>query len=276
MPSEITDLSRLCLHTITTRPWNISECIQHYAARGIRNITIWRNVLEGQDLEAVRRQLDESGMKVVSLCRGGFFAAATKNKRENAIAENLGAIREAERIGAPLLVLVCGADPGQPLETSREQILEGIMEVLPAATEAGVRLAIEPLHPMYAGDRSAINTLKQATDLALQTRSPHVGVAIDVYHTWWDPQLEPEIARCGAEGRIFAFHVCDWKLPVLDLLNDRGLMGEGCIPVPLIRSWVEQAGFNGAVEVEVFSERHWASDQQLFLDQIINAYVTHT
>lgn len=276
MPSEITDLSRLCLHTITTRPWSLGDCIQHYAGRGIRNITIWRNVLEGQDLETVKRQLDERGMQVVSLCRGGFFPALLKSKRESAIAENLAAIREASQIGAPLLVLVCGADPGQPLETSREQIFEGIMEILPAAIEAGVKLAIEPLHPMYAGDRSAINTLKQATDLALQTRSPHVGVAIDVYHTWWDPDLKTEINRCGREGRIFAFHVCDWKLPLLDLLNDRGLMGEGCIPVPLIRSWVEQAGFYGPVEVEVFSERHWASDQQLFLDQIINAYLTHT
>ncbi len=276
MPSEITDLSRMCLHTMTTRHWDLNECIRQYTARGIRNITIWRNVLEGQDLEAVRRKLDESGMKVVSLCRGGFFAAASKNKRENAIAENMGAIREAERIGAPLLVLVCGADPGQPLETSREQIFEGIMEILPAAMEAGVKLAIEPLHPMYAGDRSAINTLKQATDMALKTRSPYVGVTIDVYHTWWDPELKPEIARCGKEGRIFAFHVCDWKLPVLDLLNDRGLMGDGCIPVPLIRSWVEQTGFTGPVEVEIFSERYWAADQHQFLDQIINAYLTHT
>jgi len=276
MPSEITDLSRLCLHTITTRPWSLGDCIQHYADRGIRNITIWRNVLEGQDLGLIKRQLDESGMQVVSLCRGGFFPASAKSKRASAIAENLGAIREAERIGAPLLVLVCGADPGQSLETSREQIFEGIMEILPAAMDAGVKLAIEPLHPMYAGDRSAINTLKQATDLALKTRSPQVGVAIDVYHTWWDPDLKAEIARCSRENRIFAFHVCDWKLPVLDLLNDRGLMGEGCIPVPLIRSWVEEAGFTGPVEVEVFSERYWASDQHRFLDKIIHAYLTHT
>jgi sugar phosphate isomerase/epimerase len=276
MPSQISDLSRLCLHTMTTKPWNIAECIHNYAVRGIRHITIWRNALEGCNLIQVRRQLDAAEMKVASLCRGGFFAATERRKREEAITNNQEAIREAQQIGAPLLVLVCGADPGQALEASREQILEGIQRILPAAMEAGVKLAIEPLHPMYAGDRSAVNTMRQATDMALLTGSPHVGVAVDVYHVWWDPDLKQEIERCGALGRIFAFHVSDWKLPVTDLLNDRGLMGEGCIPLPEIRSWVEQAGFKGPVEVEIFSERHWASDQHLFLDQIINAYITQT
>ena len=190
--------------------------------------------------------------------------------------ENKKAIDEAETIGAPLLVLVCGADANQSLETSRSQIAEGIQKLLPYAEEANVKLAIEPLHPMYAGDKSAIVSLAQANDMAEELNHPFVGIAIDVYHLWWDNLLKQEIERCGKNNKIFAFHVCDWLSPTTDMLTDRGLMGEGCIPVKQIRTWVEKAGFKGAIEVEIFSERLWKQNQSAFLDNIKEAYIHNT
>ena len=147
--------------------------------------------------------------------------------------------------------------------------------MVPAADRAGVKLAIEPLQPMYADTRSAINTLRQANDLAITFDSPFLGVAVDVYHVWWDPDLEKEIRRSAAHTCLFAFHVCDWLTPTRDMLNDRGLMGEGCIPVKEIRGWMESAGFNGFNEVEIFSDRYWATDQDEFLEKIKEAYLQY-
>ena len=158
------------------------------------------------------------------------------------------------------------------LEESRKQIQDGIGELIPHASAAGIKLAIEPLHPMYADTRSAINTMKQANDMAEELNSPWVGVAVDVYHVWWDPFLEKEIKRCGENGHLMAFHICDWKVPTTDMLLDRGLMGEGCIPVKQIRSWVEAAGFTGFNEVEIFSTTHWKENQSEYLQKIIKAY----
>lgn len=276
MASLIKDLSKLCVHTQTTRPWGIESCVKNYSEAGIHGITIWRNVLENKNLTEVKALLDDHGMEVVSLCRGGFFPSADASKRESAIEDNLWAIVQAEAIGAPLIVMVCGADGDQSLGKSREQIAEGIIRILPAAQRAGVKLAIEPLHPMYAGDRSAINTLKQANDMAEMINSEWVGVAVDVYHLWWDDTLKSEIKRCGEQNHLFAFHVCDWNVPTTDFLNDRGLMGDGCINIPEIRGWVEDAGFNGFNEVEIFSDKYWATDQDAYLEKIKQAYITKT
>jgi len=195
-PNQLKDLSRLCLHTITTKPWSIEE---------------------------------------------------------------------AAELGTKQIVLVCGADPSQSLDDSRKQIQDGIAALIPEAMAAGVKLAIEPLHPMYADSRSVINTLAQANDMIEALNSPLVGVAVDVYHLWWDPNLEKEIERCGKNKTLLAFHVCDWKTPTTDFLNDRGLMGKGCIPIPKIRSWVEATGFDGFIEIEIFSNDYWKEDQSLFL-----------
>jgi len=268
----MTDLSKLCIHTITTRPWPIEAAAQHFATAGVAGITVWRDALEGRDIKATGRLLRDQGLTIVSLCRGGFFPAVNRQKRRDAIDDNKRAIDEAAALGAPLVVLVCGADPGQPLEVSRQQIHEGIGAVIPHAAAAGVKLAIEPLHPMYADTRSAINTLAQANDMATALDSPHVGVAVDVYHLWWDPHLEREIARCGSQGHLFAFHICDWSIPTKDLLLDRALMGDGCIPIRQIRGWVEATGYTGFNEVEIFSNTWWQQDQALFLDKIIKAY----
>jgi sugar phosphate isomerase/epimerase len=274
-PVPAHDLSRLCVHTITTKPWSLEQAAEAYAAAGVRGISVWRDALAARNPARSGELLRSHGLEIVSLCRGGFFAHADEAARRAALDDNRSAIDEAAALGAPLLVLVCGALPGQPLSRSRDQIRAGIEAIVPHAERLGVRLAIEPLHPMYADSRSAINTLGQATALALAIGSDAVGVAVDVYHVWWDPELEREIERAGSARKLFAFHVCDWLTPTRDLLLDRGLPGEGCIDVRGIRGWVEAAGFQGFHEVEIFSERHWASDQHDFLSRIVSAYRCH-
>lgn len=270
--NPLTDLSRLCLHTITTKPWSIEEAAEKYSAAGIKGITVWRDALSGRDIGKTGDMLRNYGLEIVSLCRGGFFPFKDKTGRETAIKDNRKAIEEAYKLGTKLIVLVCGSDPRQSLEDSRKQIFDGISAVLPDAAQAGIRLAIEPLHPMYADARSAINTIAQANDMAEKLNSPWIGVAVDVYHLWWDPLLDEGISRCGKNGNLAAFHICDWKTPTVDMLNDRGLMGEGCIPIRKIRSWVEAAGFKGFIEVEIFSNEYWKQDQTRFLNKVIEAY----
>lgn len=272
--SPIKDLSRLCVHTITTKPWNIEECARQFSKAGVRGITVWRDTLEGRDIRKTGDMLRDHGLEVISLCRGGFFPHLDAAKRSAALDDNKRAIDEAANLGTNLVVLVCGAAPQLSLDDSRKQIHDGIHSLLPHAKASGVRLAIEPLHPMYADTRSAINTMSQANDLAEALNSPWVGVAVDVYHLWWDPALEQEIRRCGKNGNLLAFHVCDWNVPTVDMLNDRGLMGEGCIPIKTIRGWAEEAGFDGFNEVEIFSNKFWKEDQAEFLKKIIRAYKT--
>jgi sugar phosphate isomerase/epimerase len=270
--NEHPDLSRLCIHTITTKPWTIEEAASNFSAAGVTGITVWRNALDGRDIRQTGQMLRENNLNIVSLCRGGFFAEKEVNKRRRAIADNKRAIEEAAELGTSMLVLVCGADPAQSLEESRKQIKDGIGEILPFAAQAQVKLTIEPLHPMYADTRSAINTLAQANDMAEELNSAWVGIAVDVYHVWWDADLENQITRCGKNGNLAAFHICDWKTPTSDMLLDRGLMGDGCIPVRQIRQWVEAAGFEGYNEVEIFSNHYWKEDQGHFLKNIIKAY----
>ncbi|MEX0883684.1 MAG: sugar phosphate isomerase/epimerase family protein, partial [Cyclobacteriaceae bacterium] len=231
-PKPIKDLSKLCVHTITTKSWGIEEAAENYERAGVKGISVWRQYLGGRNIAQTGDRLKSHGLEIISLVRGGFFPSVSNTQREKSIEDNLRAVDEAAALGAPMIVLVCGADPGQSLEISRDQIKDGIEKILPYAIENGVKLAIEPLHPMYADTRSAVNTMKQANDMALAIGSDHVGVAADVYHIWWDPDLKSEMLRCGKNGHLFAFHICDWMSPTLDFLNDRGLMGEGCINIP--------------------------------------------
>lgn len=271
--SALEDFSRLTVHTITTNSWNIETAVEKYARAGIKGITVWRQWLENRDPKKVGEMIRNAGLEIVSLCRGGFFPAKDSNKREAAIADNIKAIDEASSLGAPLIVLVCGAVPGQPLSESRTQIRDGIGAVLGHASSAGIKLGIEPLHPMYADERSAINTIKQANDFCDDFQDPSLGVVVDIYHLWWDPELKHEILRCGQAGKLFAFHISDWLTPTGDMLNDRGLMGDGCINIRQIRGWIEQAGFSGFIEVEIFSTKWWQEDHAWFLKSIKKAYL---
>ncbi len=266
-------LDKLCVHTMTTKPLGLEQAVEAYQSAGVRGITVWRDALEPLCVEASAKLLEVSDLEVVSLCRGGFFPAETEAGRREAIDENIRAIDEAAAIGAPLVVLVCGAVPGMPLDAARAQIRDGIAAVAPHAASCGVSLAIEPLHPMYADSRSAVSTMGQANDMVEALALDNVGVAVDVYHLWWDPKLESEIQRCGE--KVLAFHVCDWRTPTRDLLTDRGMMGDGCIDIPQIRKWVEATGFSGFKEVEIFSEEQWARDQVEYLDDIVAAYKAH-
>ena len=268
-------LKRLAVHTITTKPWDIHTAISKYSAAGIGGISIWRDTLIGESLKQVRLEMDDVGLQPVALVRGGFYTGRDKESRDLAVEDNLRAIDEAAAIGAPMIVLVCGATPGLSIAENVKQIRDGIERTLDHAADAGVKLAIEPLHPMYADCRSAISTLKSANDLCEAIDHPNLGVAVDVFHVWWDPDMEREVARCGAADNVFGFHVCDWKLNMTDVLNDRGLMGEGIIDVKGIGAVVDRAGFDGFYEVEVFSTKWWSTDQDDYLKKIIKAYVDH-
>ncbi len=268
-------LKRLAVHTITTKPWDIHTAIARFSAAGIGGISIWRDTLSGKNLAGVRMELIDADLQPVAVVRGGFYTGIDRATRDLAVDDNLRAIDEAAGIGAPMVVLVCGATPGISICENIEQIRDGIERTLDHASAAGVRLAIEPLHPMYADCRSAVATMKSANDLCEAIDHSHVGVAVDVFHVWWDPDLEREISRCGAAGNILGFHVCDWKLDMADMLNDRGLMGEGIIDVKGIGDLVDRAGFDGFYEVEVFSTKWWAMDQDAYLKKIVEAYREH-
>ncbi len=269
------DISRLCLHTITTKPWPLEVALDQYAQAGIRAISIWQSAIEDMGPVKAGDLVSQYPLDVISYVRGGFFPHPDPLERQKAVEKNLRTLEEAAALQAPLLVLVCGAHPDQSLTTSREQIRDGIEAIIPFAQQHKVKLGIEPLHPMYADSRSAIVNIKQALDMVLAIDSPIVGVVLDVYHIWWDDALKAEIDRCGQHDRLFAFHVCDWKSPTEDMLLDRGLMGEGCIDIPSIRKWTDNAGFNGYIEVEIFSNIYWQMDQTEFLHRIIDAYLHH-
>jgi sugar phosphate isomerase/epimerase len=256
------DPALLSLNTATTRKrWGLAQAIDGCARHGVRGIAPWRDLLQAMGVEAAARAIRANGLTVTGLCRGGMFPAADAAGRKAAIDDNLRAIEEAQALAAQCLVLVAGGLPAgsKDIAGAREQVREGIAAILPHARQAGVPLAIEPLHPMYAADRACINSLAQALDLC-DALDPHsaggLGVAVDVYHVWWDPQLADQIARAAA-GRLLAFHICDWLVPTRDLLNDRGMMGDGVIDLPRIRAWVEGAGYRGFHEVEIFSELDW-------------------
>ncbi len=263
---------RLAVHTITTKPWALPIAADRYAASGVTGMSIWIEAIEGMSNAEVRDIVQTSGLQVPALVRGGFFCDPDANERAKRIENNRKLIETAAEISAEMLVLVVGATPGEPLELQRQWVREGIEALIEDAQSHKVQLAIEPLHPMYAADKSCINRMAEARAICESVRNPWVGIAVDVYHTWWDPDLENEIRLAGELDALFGFHLCDWRVPTRDLLNDRGLMGDGCIDIRGIRRMVEAAGFSGWNEVEIFSDEHWAGDQQVFLDKIIDRY----
>ena len=271
--STLHDFSRLAIHTMTNKPWSLRQCIDAYTKAGVSGVSVWRNVVQDVGAGEAGKMLRNSGLSVVSLVRGGFFAAVESPQRQAAIDENRRAIDEAALVGAPMVVLVCGAVPGMAMAEARRQIRDGIAALLPHAEARRVKLAIEPLHPMFAADRSAINTMSQAREICQALGSPWLGIAVDVYHVWWDENLEKEIALAGEQKTLFAYHICDWRVHTRDLLNDRGLMGEGCINLKQIRGWVEAAGFAGFNEVEIFSNERWAGEQAGYVEEIKEAYL---
>jgi sugar phosphate isomerase/epimerase len=263
------DHQALSINTATVRKQaRLDQIIDACARRDIRMICPWRDQVHAVGLGGIAAQLRAAGIELSGYCRGGFFPAADDAGLTAALEDNRRAIDEAAALGSPCLVLVVGSLPGaltgkaayKDIQVARAQVLDGIEATLQHARQAKLPLAIEPLHPMQAAERACVNTLEQALDIcdALDPeKSGALGVAVDVYHVWWDPKLAAQIARAGRE-RLFAFHVCDWLLGTRDLLNDRGMMGDGIIELQKIRGWLEAAGYRGPAEVEIFSEDWWA------------------
>ena len=249
----------LSMNLATTRgSWGFSEAVDGCLRHGITAISPWRDQVAAIGLAEAARIVKANGLRVTGLCRGGMFPADTPQGIAKANDDNRRAIDEAAALGADCLVLVVGGLPGssRDLPGARRMVSDGIAAMLPHARAAGVPLAIEPLHPMYAADRACVNTIDQALDIC-EALGEGVGVAIDVYHVWWDPRLSAAIARAGKLQRILAHHICDWLVPTTDLLLDRGMMGDGVIDLPAIRGMIEAAGYHGPQEVEIFSKDNW-------------------
>ena len=252
----LAELHRLSLNQATTQHWSLREAVDGCARAGIGWIGPWRDkIADAGGASTSTRLIRDAGLRVSSLCRGGFFPAATEVERRARLDDNRRAIDEAAELGANVLVLVCGPAPDRDLDAARRMVEDGIAAILPHAESCGVRLAVEPLHPMFAGDRSVIVTLGQANDMVERLASPLVGVAVDVYHVWWDPRVYREVAR--AAGRILGFHVSDWLAPPPDHLLGRGVMGDGVIELRRLRCAVEDAGYAGPIEVEIFNRVLW-------------------
>jgi sugar phosphate isomerase/epimerase len=249
----------------------VDDCLRH----GVTAISPWRDQVEEVGLAEAARIVEMNGLRVTGLCRGGMFPAADPEGRQEAIEDNLRAIDEAAALGADCLVLVCGGlpDGSRDIVGARQMVADGIWAMLPYAKASGVPLAIEPLHPMYAADRACVNTLGQALDMCNQL-GPDVGVAIDVYHLWWDPDFENQIARAGRENRILAHHICDWLVPTKDMLLDRGMMGDGVIDLKRVRRAIEAAGYHGPQEVEILSSHWWSQPGEQVIKTCIERYNT--
>jgi sugar phosphate isomerase/epimerase len=248
----------LSLNTATVRErWNLRQMMEGCSRNRIRGISPWRDQLAEMGAKEAAKAIRDHGLTVTGLCRGGMFPALDRKGRTAALDDNRRAIDDAAILEARCLVLVVGGLPAgsKDLAGAREMVRDGIGEVLDHARSAGVPLAIEPLHPMYCADRACVNTLAQALDLC-DEMGEGLGVVVDAYHVWWDPQLKAQIERAG-EKRLLAFHICDWLVPTTDLLTDRGMMGDGVIDLPLMRSWMERAGYRGFQEVEILSAGNW-------------------
>jgi sugar phosphate isomerase/epimerase len=258
----------LSLNTATVRKQgDLLAIIEACARHGIRAIDPWREQVAAVGLERAVRAVRDAGLALSGYCRGGMFTSDAAHRLE-VRDDNRRAVDEAKALGAPCIVLVAGGLPqysrpgssaSKDISGARAQVHDAIAEMMDYASAANMPLAIEPLHPAYAADRACVNTTKQALDIcdALDPRrSGMLGVALDVYHIWWDPDLKPQIARAGKD-RLLAFHVCDWLVPTKDILNDRGMMGDGVIDIRSVRSAVEAQGFGGYSEIEIFSNAWW-------------------
>ncbi|MFI6551512.1 sugar phosphate isomerase/epimerase family protein [Streptomyces griseus] len=272
------DLSRLSINQETLKQWSLPDLAEGCVKAGIDKVGLWRAPVQEYGVERTARLLADAGLAVTSLCRGGFFTALDPAERARALDDNRAAIDEAAALSTDTLVLVSGGLPpgSRDLHGARERVGEALAELAPYAAARDVRLAIEPLHPMYAADRCVVSTLAQALDLAERFPAEQVGVVVDTYHLWWDDQAPAQIARAGAGGRIHSFQLADWITPLpAGVLLGRGQLGDGSVDFRAFRRWVEDAGFDGPIEVEIFNEALWARDGAEALAEVADRYVRH-
>ncbi len=277
---------RLSLNTATTKHWTLEEAADGCVRAGIEAIGLWRDRVAEAGLERSAQIVRERGLRVTSLCRGGFLTATDADGIAQAVAENRRAIVEAATLGTRELIMVVGGLPAAPgpeapatpggdkdLVAARQRVADRIGELVGFAREHDVRLVLEPLHPIFAADRAVLSTLGQCLDLAASFDARDVGVVVDTYHVWWDPALREQIARAGSEGRLASYQVCDWLLPFAPVaLNSRGHVGDGYIDFPTITSWVREAGYTGDIEVEIFNEDIWSHPGDVTLATMVERH----
>lgn len=265
-------LQRLSFNQMTADPWSLERAVHSCSKSGVPYLGVWRHKLDG-DAAKASALIRGEGLKVSSLCRGGWFSAPTAEERRKRVADNRVAIEEAALLGAPVLVIVSGPANGQTLEDARATVMDGLLEVLPDAEKAGVVLGVEPLHPMYAAERSVVVTLKQANDVVERLSSPAAGVVVDAFHVWWDPDVMGQIER--ARGKIVGFHVSDWPVPLPGILMGRAMMGDGVIELRKLREAVDATGYDGPIEVEIFNDEIWKNADDGLMELIKWRFVEH-
>jgi sugar phosphate isomerase/epimerase len=265
------EIARLSLNQITISSWSVSQAAEGCMRHGVPSIALWRHKIDEAGLASCVRLVRDAGLHVSSVCRGGQFPALTKAGRQKALEENYRAVDEAAALKADSLVLVVGAFSEVSLVEARKMVEDGVAALVPYAQQRGVKLGLEPLHPMYAAERSVLVTIGHALELASAYGADEVGLILDVFHIWWDPQVLALIAAC--KGRIYGFHVSDWLVPMPDMLMGRGMMGDGVIDIRTLRVAVDQAGYKGPIEVEIFNQTIWDSDPDDVLQQMIERFV---
>lgn len=276
--AEAAGTARLSINQETLRQWSLPELARGCAAHGITQVGLWRAPVREYGVERAAALMRDSGLTVTSLCRGGFFTAADPRQRAAALDDNRRAVDEAAALATGTLVLVSGGlpDGDRDIAAARARVADAIATLAPYAAERGVRLAVEPLHPMYAADRCVISTLGQALDIAEEFPAQQVGVVVDTYHLWWDDLVPAQIVRAGAGGRIACFQLADWVTPLPEgVLLGRGQLGDGCVDLRGFREQVDAAGYTGPVEVEIFNPALWARDGTEVLTEIADRYRRH-
>ncbi len=272
------DLSRFSINQMTVKQLSLPELADACRDLGVVNVGLWREPVQTYGVEATAKLVRDAGLTVTTLCRGGFLTAIDPDERAAALADNRRAVDEAAALGTEVLVLVSGGLPAgsKDLHGARERIADALSVLGPYAEEHGVKLAIEPLHPMYAADRCVVSTLAQALDLAERFPAHQVGVTVDTYHVWWDDRAPAQIARAGAGGRIHTFQLADWTTPLPEgVLTGRGQIGDGAIDMREWQGHVETAGYTGAIEVELFNDALWARDGREVLAETAERFVAH-
>ncbi|MFI9384899.1 sugar phosphate isomerase/epimerase family protein [Kutzneria sp. NPDC052558] len=274
----MSDLARLSVNSETIKQWSVEELVAGCVDLGVPNVALWRAPVAEYGLERTARLVRDAGLKVTSLCRGGFYTVAAPVARKAALDDNRRAIDEAAELNCPVLVLVSGGlgDGDRDLAGARQRVADALGELAPYAGERGVTLAIEPLHPMFCSDRCVVSTLAQAIDLALPFPAEQVGVVVDTYHCWWDPELNAQVQRAGATGRLALFQVADWTTPLPEgVLLGRGQLGDGHVPLREIRELVDATGHGGPVEVEIFNPGLWTRRGVEVLAEVVQRYRDH-
>ncbi|MFE4048226.1 sugar phosphate isomerase/epimerase family protein [Streptomyces sp. YIM B13518] len=274
----MTDLARFSINQMTVRQLSLPDLVDACRELGVPGVGLWREPVQAYGVEAAAKLVRDAGLAVTTLCRGGFLTAIDPGERAAALADNRRAVDEAAVLGTDTLVLVSGGLPAgsKDLRGARERIADALAELGPYAEEHGVRLAIEPLHPMFASDRCVVSTLAQALDIAERFPAHQVGVTVDTYHIWWDDQAPAQIARAGAQGRIHTFQLADWTTPLPEgVLNGRGQIGDGAIDMREWKGHVEAAGYTGPIEVELFNDALWTRDGREVLAETAARFAEH-